>query len=126
MPNSEIVSQFRFSLCSVNLDVGCFDLGVSFSDESPGKSVEHDSAAEPAAAAAGRLVAPVKSPDKHHRLTENTWTPEVQTKASFDLWTRRNQNQQILIPYWLATCQNQSGDRIFWFWFLPVHKSNAA
>ncbi len=36
--------------------------------------------------------------------------------AVFDLTSRRNQNQKILIVYWLASCQNQSGDRIFWFW----------
>ncbi len=44
----------------------------------------------------------------------------------FDLRTRRNQNQKVLFTGWLATCQNQSRDRIFWFWFLLVHKSNTA
>ncbi len=49
-----------------------------------------------------------------------------ETLAPFDLWTRKNQNQKIFIAYWLVTCQNQSGDWVFWFWFLLVHKSNAA
>ncbi len=37
-----------------------------------------------------------------------------------------NQNQTILIALWLTTRQKQSKDRIFWFWFLLVHKSNTA
>ncbi len=50
----------------------------------------------------------------------------VHKKAPLDLWTRRNQNQKSLVAYWLAACQIQSEDRIFWIWFLLVHKSNGA
>lgn len=34
--------------------------------------------------------------------------------------TRRNQNQIILIAFWLVTCQKQSRDAFFWFWFVVV------
>ncbi len=31
----------------------------------------------------------------------------VDKRSLFDLWTRKNQNQNILIACWLAICQNQ-------------------
>ncbi len=37
-------------------------------------------------------------------------------RPAFDLRTRRTQN--ILVALESATCQNQSRDRIFWFWFI--------
>ncbi len=49
---------------------------------------------------------------------------ETVTLAVLDLRTRRNRNQKIFIAHWLVPCQNQSRDRIFWFWYLLVCKSH--
>lgn len=56
----------------------------------------------------------------------NVLGPSTQLMIRFDFLTRRNQNQRILVAYWLATWQNHSRETFSFFWFLVVRKSNTA
>ncbi len=48
----------------------------------------------------------------------NVWLAREQQDSNFGRVQFTNQNQKILSTDWLATCQNQSRDKIVWFWFV--------
>ncbi len=98
---------------------GFFPGGVNLSDRSDSDSVGPDGFRKERSI---RESTPFTSGHVTNRIVPGA----TERKAQFDLWTRRNQNQEFFSTVWLAIWQKQSGDMIFWFWFLVVHKSNGA